>query len=61
MTVIREGLETALFLAALAQTTERQSLLSGAVLGVGAAIVLVLLIFQAIIRLNVTKVYHSIK
>ncbi|MBW2308098.1 MAG: FTR1 family protein [Deltaproteobacteria bacterium] len=53
MTVIREGLETALFLAALAQTTERQSLLTGAVLGVGAAIVLVLLIFQAIIRLNV--------
>ncbi|MBW2149397.1 MAG: FTR1 family protein, partial [Deltaproteobacteria bacterium] len=53
VTVIREGLETALFLAALAQTTERQSLLTGAVLGVGAAIVLVLLIFQAIIRLNV--------
>ncbi|MBW2149380.1 MAG: FTR1 family protein [Deltaproteobacteria bacterium] len=52
VTVIREGLETALFLAALAQSVERQSLLMGAGLGIGAAVLMIALIFQAIIRLN---------
>ncbi len=50
--VLREGMETALFLSALLLTAEQRDLLLGALLGLPIALVIVYLVFHTTVRLN---------
>ena len=52
VSVLREGLETALFLSALLFSTGAEGLLPGAALGLLAAAAISYLVFQAAVRLN---------
>ena len=53
ISVLREGLETALFLGALAATMKERSLLTGSIFGLLAAIVITYIIFKSTVRLNI--------
>jgi high-affinity iron transporter len=52
VSVLREGVETALFLSALIFTAGQQGLLLGALLGFLAALVIAYLVFRSAVRLN---------
>lgn len=56
--IFREGIETVIFLEAARYATEELSLL-GALLGVGAAIVLGFILFVLSIRINIKRYYRK--
>lgn len=56
--VLREGLETALFLTAAAFQVSAVSLLTGGLIGLGIAVLLGLLIFKASLRLNLSTFFN---
>lgn len=57
VTVLREGIETALFLSALAGANEGSSLLAGAFFGLVVAGVLTFLLMKGLVRLNFQKFF----
>ncbi|SMB98195.1 high-affinity iron transporter [Thermanaeromonas toyohensis ToBE] len=57
VSVLREGLETALFLTALAGSSETGSLLPGALLGLAVAALVAFAFFRAAVRLNLRKFF----
>lgn len=58
LAVIREGIETAVFLVAAAQTGSAVSTLVGAALGVAIAVVLGYLIYRGGVRLNLSRFFR---
>lgn len=57
VTVLREGVETALFLSAVAGANEGSRLMTGAVLGLALAALITYLIMSAAVRLNLRKFF----
>lgn len=57
LAVVREGIELALILTAAAFTTDSAQILLGAVLGLGAAVVLAWLLQASLIRLDLAKFF----
>jgi len=58
LTVVREGIELALFLTATAMTTSAQQTLIGALIGLAAAILLGWLLFAATVKLNLSSFFR---
>lgn len=58
LAVIREGIELAIFLTAAAVDSEAGGVLTGAILGFGAAIILAYLLFNSLIRLNLSRFFQ---
>ena len=52
VSVLREGLETALFLSAVVFTTGQEGLLAGAIVGLVAAVAITYLVFRTTVRLS---------
>jgi len=57
VSVLREGLETVLFLSALFYTSGKQELLQGSALGLVAAAAIAYLVFASTVRLNLRKFF----
>lgn len=57
VSIFREGVETALFLAALAGSAERAGLLPGAIIGLVISAVIAYLIFNTSVRLNLRRFF----
>ena len=55
--VLREGIETALFLTATAMVADERQVFMGAVLGIAAAVMLGWVLFSATIRLNLRRFF----
>jgi high-affinity iron transporter len=58
LAVIREGIELAIFLTAAAVDNKAGGVVTGAVLGFGAAIILAILLFTSLIRLNLSRFFQ---
>lgn len=58
LSIIREGVELALFLTAVAVDQERSSVWIGAGLGLAAAVVLGILLFRSLIKLDLTRFFQ---
>jgi high-affinity iron transporter len=56
--VVREGIELALFLTAAAMTSSAQAVMTGALLGLGAAILLGWSLFTSIVRLDLRRFFQ---
>jgi high-affinity iron transporter len=58
ITVLREGIETAIFLTAAAMTTNEHNIFIGGLVGLVAAVIIGLVLFVAIKRLNVGRFFQ---
>ena len=58
LAVIREGVELAFFLTATAMNADAVQVLFGAALGLGTVVVLAILLFKSLIRLNISKFFQ---
>jgi len=58
LSVIREGIELAIFLTATSMDTEGVNILLGAALGLASVVVLAILLFKSLIRLNIVKFFQ---
>ena len=58
LAVIREGIELAFFLVAVSVDTDRTGVLSGAGLGLAAVVVVAVLLFRSLIRLNISRFFQ---
>ena len=56
--VVREGIETALFLTAAAMTSSAQQVLIGGIAGLAAAAILGWVLFATAVRLNVRRFFQ---
>ena len=56
--VLREGIETALFLTASAMVADERQVFMGALLGIGAAVLFGVLLFFATVRLNLHRFFQ---
>jgi high-affinity iron transporter len=58
LSIFREGIELALFLTAIALDQEGSSVWVGAVLGLGAAVILGVLLYRSLIKLNLSRFFQ---
>lgn len=58
LSVIREGIELAIFLTATSMDTDGVKVLLGAALGLATVIVLAILLFKSLIRLNIVRFFQ---
>jgi high-affinity iron transporter len=58
LAVIREGIELAFFLTAVSMDSSGVQILIGAALGIASVIVLAILLFKSLVRLNITKFFQ---